>query len=128
MSISVTRTTVVRAHHELDATSCQQLDRIVTDLIDNQGHTDLIVDLSQARHIDHSLRAVPERAQTRTDALGGTLEIRTPPEPTGELLRSLQEEELELAATMWGCGAMTRQLDTIAQDMALEILVEEISS
>jgi anti-anti-sigma factor len=91
MSISITRTTVVRAHHELDATSCRQLDRIVTDLIDNQGHTDLILDLSQVGHIDHSLRAVLERAQTRTDALGGTLEIRTPPEPTNELLKIVEE-------------------------------------
>ncbi len=91
MSISVSRTTVVRAHHELDATACQQLDRIVTDLIDSQGYTDLILDLSHVGHIDHSLRAVLERAQTRTDALSGTLEVRTPPEPTNELLEMAKE-------------------------------------
>ena len=91
MSISVTRTTVVRAHHELDAIGCQQLERILTDLIDHQGITELIIDLSHVGHIDHSLKAVLDRAQAQTDALGGTLELRTPPEPTTELLEMAEE-------------------------------------
>lgn len=91
MSISVSRTTVVRAHHELDALGCQQLDRILTDLIEHQGITDLIIDLSRVGHIDHSLKAVLDRAQTQTDAVGGTLELRAPPEPTSEFLEMADE-------------------------------------
>ena len=86
MSISVRRTTVVQVHDELDTTGCQQLDRIVTDLIDHQGLTDLILDLSSVGHIDPALETVLDRAQHQIDTLGGTLELRTPPAPTAELL------------------------------------------
>ena len=55
MSISVSRTIVVRVHQELDALGCRQLDRILADLIDNRDATDLILDLSRVGHIDSRL-------------------------------------------------------------------------
>lgn len=86
MSISVTRTTVVRVHHSLDTVGCQQLDRILADLIDNQGISELILDLSRAGPIDVGLEAVLDQTRKRLECHAGTLELRTPPEPTVQLL------------------------------------------
>ena len=91
MSISVTRTTIVRVHHELDTTGCEQLQRILVDLIDHQGITELILDLSHAQHIDRGLEAVLAQTQTLIDDRNGTLELRTPPEPSTDLLDMVDE-------------------------------------
>ena len=91
MSITVSRTIVVRAHHQLDAVSCQQLDRILPDLIEHQGLSDLIIDLSEAVRIDPALKSVLDAARNAVTDLGGTIEVRTPPEPATELLELIDE-------------------------------------
>lgn len=91
MSITVSRTVVVRAHHQLDSVGCQHLDRILSDLIGSQGVADLIVDLSDAGPIDPSLKDVLDRAQDAIGRLGGTIEVRTPPGPAPALLELIDE-------------------------------------
>lgn len=86
MSITVTRTTVVRVHQELDAVGCRQLERILDDLVVHQGAADLIVDLSNAGRFDEQLRSILDTTKEQLSAHGGILEVRTPPEPTVELL------------------------------------------
>ncbi|MDH3680632.1 MAG: hypothetical protein OEV40_11845, partial [Acidimicrobiia bacterium] len=78
-------------HHELDAVGCQQLERILDDLIEQQGITDLILDLSHAGQIDPGLKAILDRIQNRIESLAGLLELRTPAEPTTELLEMADE-------------------------------------
>lgn len=91
MSITVSRTVVVRAHHQLDAVGCRQLDRILSDLIGSQGVADLIVDLSSAGSIDPALKDVLDRAQEAVGKLGGTIELRSPAEPAPALLALIEE-------------------------------------
>ena len=91
MSISVTRTTVVRVHQELDELGCRQLDRILTDLIDHQGIRDLIVDISEVDDVSGELHAVLARALRAVEATGGALELRTRPEPSDELLAMIED-------------------------------------
>jgi len=91
MSISVSRTVVVRAHDALDEVGCRQLDRILSDLVESQGVSALIVDLSDVGEIDSALKAVLDRVQGSVGRLGGTIEVRTPPEPEPELLDIVNE-------------------------------------
>lgn len=90
MSISVSRTVVVRVHDALDEVGCQQLDRILNDLI-SQGVADLIVDLSHVEEIETGLKDVLDRVHKSVGGLGGTIEVRTPLEPDPKLLDLVEE-------------------------------------
>lgn len=90
MSISVSRTVVVRVHDVLDEVGCSQLDRILSDLI-GQGVSDLLVDLSRVEEIDRGLKAVLDRVRDNVAGLEGTIEVRTPPEPDPKLLDIVEE-------------------------------------
>ncbi|MEL7208859.1 MAG: hypothetical protein AAGK32_11635 [Actinomycetota bacterium] len=91
MSITVTRTTVIRVHQELDEIGCRQLERILDDLVVHQGTSDLIVDLSHAGRIDKELKTILDTTKTNVSRLGGVLEVRTPAEPTTELLDIVED-------------------------------------
>lgn len=91
MSITVSRTVVVRVHHQLDSIGCQQLDRILSDLIGSQGVTDLIVDLSKAGAVAPEVREVLDLAREAMEFVNGSMEIRIPTESSHEV-RDLAEE------------------------------------
>lgn len=99
MSISVSRTVVVRVHDALDEVGCRQLDRILSDLI-SQGVADLIVDLSHVEEIDAGLKEVLDQVQKSVAGLGGTVEVRTPPEPDPKLLDIVEELPTFVARTI----------------------------
>ena len=77
MSISVRRTTVVRVHDKLDASGARQLEQILLDLVDHQGITDLLVDLSEVGSLDEDLESMLAGLRNRIDRVGGSLELRT---------------------------------------------------
>ena len=86
---TITRTTVVRLNGPLDDTATERLMRILTDLIEDQGITDLVLDLSGVRQLGPEVVSVLEDARTRMAQLGGLLELRAP--------RALSAEVVELA-------------------------------
>jgi anti-anti-sigma regulatory factor len=86
---TITRTTVVRVNGPLDDTATERLMRILNDLIEDQGITDLVLDLSGAHHLGPEVVSVLEAARTRMAELGGLLELRAP--------RLLSAEVVELA-------------------------------
>jgi anti-anti-sigma regulatory factor len=86
---TITRTTVVRLNGLLDDTATERLMRVLNDLIEDQGITDLVLDLSGAHQLGPEVVSVLEAARTRLDQLGGLLELRAP--------RMLSAEVVELA-------------------------------
>lgn len=90
-AVTVTRTIVVRVIEQLDDTKLGQLKRILDDLIDDQGVSHLIVDISDAGEGDFRAVDVVTEAADRLDKLGGLLELRAPTNLSPEL-RDLADE------------------------------------
>lgn len=87
---TITRTTVVRVEGPVDEEGVQLLGRMLSDLIDDQGITDLVVDLSDVGDLPPGLATVLERARCRVADLGGLLEVRTPAAPPTELVEAMR--------------------------------------
>lgn len=85
-SISVVRTIVIRVHQQLDPTGLEQLQRILHDLIEDQGVGSLIVDLSAGVPADSPIAAILASAKADIERGGGMLELRIPVDSPPELI------------------------------------------
>lgn len=67
---------VVRVSGELDIRTCERLERLAGELVDN-GHR-VVLDLSELTFCDSTGLAVLVRLHKRAEAAGGTLVLRSP--------------------------------------------------
>lgn len=86
---TISRVTLVRVDGRIDEAGSARLQRILGDLVDGQGLTEVVVDLSSATDFDaEHVASVLDASKRRLAELGGTLELRLPaeiPEPVAEL-------------------------------------------
>jgi anti-anti-sigma regulatory factor len=90
-TISVTRTVKVRVEGVLTDDSARALERILHDLIVDQGVSDVVVDLSQAMSIGEQVSRVLERAESQLTSSDGRLELRVPVDPPRPLVEATSE-------------------------------------
>lgn len=81
-SFKVTRNVTVRVTGPVDQTTSEQLHRIVTDIIDDHGISDLVIDFSQATSLVDGVKDTLDWAQDRLIEANGLLELRLPEAPT----------------------------------------------
>ncbi len=89
--VAITRTTVVRVSGSVGEGDTDGLERILLDLIQNHGIRDLAVDLSSTREVAPGVAAVLEGIQRLLDDRGGSFLVRTPPEPSTELVEMAED-------------------------------------
>ncbi len=87
----MTRSVVIRVTESLDETGVRQLERILHDLIVDQGVSDLLVDLSGSFPLQPRIGEVLARAKDSVEQAGGVLELRAPINPPPELLELADE-------------------------------------
>ena len=84
--VAIKRTTVVHVSGTITTRDEEGLRRILLDLIQNHGIRDLAVDLSATRGLSPGVATVLESVQKLIDDVGGSFLVRTPPEPSTELV------------------------------------------
>ena len=89
--VAIKRTTVVHVSGSVDEGDTNGLERILLDLIQNHGIRDLAVDLSTAVDVAPSIARVLEDIQKLIDDVGGSFVVRTPPEPSTELVEMAED-------------------------------------
>lgn len=97
--VAIKRTTVVHVTGTVGDRDADGLERIVLDLIQNHGIRDLSVDLSATRSLDPRVAHVLEGVQKLIDDVGGSLAVRTPPEPADELVEMAEDVSTFVALT-----------------------------
>lgn len=97
--VAIKRTTVVHVTGNVAESDAEDLERIVLDLVQNHGIRDLSVDLSGTRSLDPRVAQVLEGIQKLVDDVGGSLVVRTPPEPSDELVELAEEVSTFVALT-----------------------------
>lgn len=89
--VAIKRTTVVHVSGTITTADEEGLRRILLDLIQNHGIRDLAVDLSAARGLARGVATVLESVQKLIDDVGGSFLVRTPPEPSTELVEMSED-------------------------------------
>lgn len=85
-TFEVTRTIVLRVGGPIEPNSASQLRRILSDLIDDHGVTDLVIDLTRATGVDSEIADVLDWTRQRLTASDGQLELRLPLSPVKALI------------------------------------------
>jgi anti-anti-sigma factor len=81
-------TVVVTARGELDAPACNQLGRVLRDLIEGQGNLTVVVDLNEVASIHSSGVRVLVEAVSLAEERGGLLMVSDPPHATRDKLEA----------------------------------------
>lgn len=89
--VKIKRTTVVHVSGTVGSADEEGLRRILLDLIQNHGIRDLAVDLSATDDVAPGVAAVLEDVQKLVDDVGGSFLVRTPPEPSTELVEMAED-------------------------------------
>jgi anti-anti-sigma regulatory factor len=89
--VAIKRTTVVHVSGTVTSRDEEGLERILLDLIQNHGIRDLAVDLSATHHVAPGVATVLESVQKLIDDVGGSFLVRTPPEPSTELVEMAED-------------------------------------
>ena len=80
LRFTITRSTIVRIAGEVDDQAARALARVLDDLVDGHGVTDLIVDLSEGTNVPDAVVSLLDETRRRMESLGGLLELRAPRE------------------------------------------------
>jgi anti-anti-sigma regulatory factor len=104
-TISVSRSVIVRVQGALVEDSVETLERMIHDLIADQGVRDLIVDLSEAVEINDAVQAVLERAMSMATSKGGCVTLRAPAELPQPLVDAAADVPTFVALEPEGSGS-----------------------